>query len=234
MEKIKKFLNTDENKKILKLLHFWIKSEGGRGFSMNYYVDEYGSMDSWFSPYFMGMSVSSKEIPNRFMNFLEEIFNIIVNDDSILDELDSDFRHTVSINYTTSDQLFEITDIRYELQTRDYYSESKIKDKEIIEELIKWKSEGNELVRVSFNGSGDSGYIDSFGYGINDDHYNLPAGLENFLYDMLEREHAGWENNEGAQGEFGINTTNYTVNLNFGLNEEVSDNNDLLSFKIEF
>lgn len=234
MEKIKKFLNTDENKKILKLLHFWIKSEGGRGFSMNYYVDEYGSTDSWFSPYFIGMNMSSQEVPNRFMNFLEEIFNIIVNDESILDELDSDFRHTVSIDYTTSDQLFEIIDTRYELQTNNFFSESKIEDKEIIEELIKWKSEGNELVRVDFSGGGDSGYIDGQVYGNNSGRYNLPAGLEDFLYNMLEREHAGWEINEGAQGEFEINTTDYTVNLNCGINEEVSDSNDLLSFKIEF
>jgi len=234
MEKIKTFLNIDENKKLLKLLHFWMKSEGGRGFSMNFYVDDYGSVDGWFSPHFMGMYTSSTEIPVRFLNFLEEIYNIISNDDSILDELDSDYRHTVSIDYTTSDQLFEIIDTRYELVTRDSYSESKIEDKEIIEELVKWKSEGNEYVNIEFNGSGDSGYIDDNGYGDKGGRYKLPAGLEDFLYNMLEREHAGWEINEGAQGEFKINTTDYTVGLNCGINEEVSDNTDLLSFKIEF
>lgn len=234
MEKIKKFLNTDENKKILKLLHFWMKSEGGGGFSMNYYVDEYGSVDTWFSPHFMGIYASSNEVPNKFMNFLEEIYNIVLNDESITNELESDYRHTISIEYRTSGQFFEIVDTLYDIQTNNFFSKSKIEDKEIIEELIKWKSEGNESIRVDFNGGGDSGYIDGQGHGNNSGRYNLPAGLEDFLYNMLEREHGGWEINEGAQGEFEINTTDYTVNLNCGINEEVSDNKDLLSFKIEF
>jgi hypothetical protein len=43
----------------------------------------------------------------------------------------------------------------------------------------------------------------------------LREALETLCYDFLEEEHGGWENNEGAFGEFHFNVNERTVRLEF-------------------
>lgn len=100
-------------------------------------------------------------------------------------------------------------------------------------------AQGIVLVTVDFDGYGDSGQIeDMFAF---DGHgevalpdYNLPmAGsasspngdpderrpvkdiIETLAYDLLEGEHGGWENNEGAYGEFRFDVPKRTITLGY-------------------
>jgi len=58
----------------------------------------------------------------------------------------------------------------------------------------------DRVLRIDYNGSGDSGYIeDSFTNG-ND----LPAQVQDYCYNLLESNFGGWEINEGSQGYFEI------------------------------
>jgi hypothetical protein len=43
----------------------------------------------------------------------------------------------------------------------------------------------------------------------------LREGIETFCYDFLEDEHGGWENNDGAFGEFRLDVEKRTVDLEF-------------------
>ncbi len=94
-------------------------------------------------------------------------------------------------------------------------------------------------VKVSFDGEGDSGQIDNIAAYRGDGalvpfpsqsialrtvHWNtdavteekpLEAAVEVLCYDFLEQEHGGWENNDGAFGEFTFDVAARTVELEF-------------------
>jgi hypothetical protein len=44
---------------------------------------------------------------------------------------------------------------------------------------------------------------------------SFASALETICYDFLEQEHGGWENNDGAFGEFTFNVAERTVELEF-------------------
>jgi len=94
-------------------------------------------------------------------------------------------------------------------------------------------------VIVSFDGEGDSGQIENIEAKKGDDIVSLPGveieirrahwgmtepeclvltlsdAVEQLAYDCLEQKHGGWENNEGAYGEFAFDVAQRTVTLDF-------------------
>jgi len=94
-------------------------------------------------------------------------------------------------------------------------------------------------VTVTFDGEGDSGQIDNIAAYKGDEPVPLPdqainlrtvswnddaitiekkpldAAIERLCYDFLEQEHEGWENNDGAYGEFTFDVAQQTVALEF-------------------
>lgn len=104
---------------------------------------------------------------------------------------------------------------------------------------------GITLVVVEFDGSGDSGQIERITAHTGDTLTDLPEGqielarvqwggseierdarsirdaIEQLAYDCLEEAHDGWENNEGAYGEFTFDVAAGTITLDF--NQRVED-----------
>jgi hypothetical protein len=100
-------------------------------------------------------------------------------------------------------------------------------------------SHGIAFVTVGFDGSGDSGQIDEISAhdetgivelpdvklpaidietpepeaGTND--MSITDVIETLAYDLLEYEHNGWENNDGAYGEFRFDTADRSVTLRY-------------------
>jgi hypothetical protein len=94
-------------------------------------------------------------------------------------------------------------------------------------------------VIVSFDGCGDSGQIESIEAKKGDDIVDLPGpqidihrthwgmsqpeclvltltdAVEQLAYDCLEDRHGGWENNEGAYGEFAFDVAARTITLDY-------------------
>jgi hypothetical protein len=96
-------------------------------------------------------------------------------------------------------------------------------DKEIFEE---WEKEGvledldipnDGILTIKSNGSGDSGYIENSFEEIGD---QVPAAIEDWCYNQLERNFGGWEINEGSDGEFIFNFHDMTIELNHTYNVE--------------
>ncbi len=106
------------------------------------------------------------------------------------------------------------------------------------------------LVSVEFDGEGDSGQITGLLAFRNDERVELPAttvniqqvsygntepvtaesplheAIETLCYDLLEESHGGWENNDGAYGEFQLNVATRTIELEFnGRFTDVSTSN---------
>jgi hypothetical protein len=94
-------------------------------------------------------------------------------------------------------------------------------------------------VTVEFDGEGDSGQINGTSARAHDKPIDIPTtavnlhitgwdqeeltlremplcdALEDLCYGYLEQEHGGWENNDGAYGEFHIDVTERTIDLEF-------------------
>jgi hypothetical protein len=98
---------------------------------------------------------------------------------------------------------------------------------------------GVTLVTVAFDGEGDSGQIENIQAHAGDAEAQLPTlpvefqkvawnsakldassidlreAIETLCYDYLEQEHGGWENNDGAFGEFVFSVSNKSIELEF-------------------
>jgi hypothetical protein len=53
------------------------------------------------------------------------------------------------------------------------------------------------------------------GDNISTEEKSLAGGIEHLCYDFLEQEQGGWENNDGAFGEFTLDVASRTVGLEF-------------------
>ena len=102
---------------------------------------------------------------------------------------------------------------------------------------------GITMVEVTFDGAGDSGQVEAIEARIGDVASDLPDGsvvqldpahdgsdtnrsamparlaIETLAYRCLEETHGGWENNEGAYGEFTFDVAERTIALDY--NERV-------------
>lgn len=65
------------------------------------------------------------------------------------------------------------------------------------------------VLRIDYNGGGDSGYLeDTFRNG-----GDVPAEVSDYCYDILESNFGGWEINEGSQGYFEIDLDRKEITL---------------------
>ena len=98
---------------------------------------------------------------------------------------------------------------------------------------------GVSLVTVVFDGSGDSGQIESInafageattefpavaieiavtlpdGSGVERKTISIHDAIEHLAYDFLEETHGGWEDNEGAYGEFTFDVAERKITLGY-------------------
>jgi len=106
---------------------------------------------------------------------------------------------------------------------------------------------GITSILVHFDGSGDSGQIEDIDATAGDEPRDLPSGeieiahvrwgdpdiarttlsvrdaIESLAYDFLEQAHGGWENNEGAYGEFTFDVAQRTITLDYNARVETSE-----------
>ena len=106
---------------------------------------------------------------------------------------------------------------------------------------------GITTVLVNFDGCGDSGQIEMIEARTGDDDCALPAveveiasanwgsttidrqtrpvreAIEMLIYDVLSETHDGWENNDGAYGEYTFDVTERTITLDYNERHMESD-----------
>jgi hypothetical protein len=122
-------------------------------------------------------------------------------------------------------------------QHRKKLSETGKANKAIVFEAL--SAAGIDFVNVTFDGEGDSGQIENLiarkgeaqiplsnqtvtvqsaswdGKEVTLQELSLCEAIERLCYDFLEQEHGGWENNDGAFGEFTLSVPAKTVELEF-------------------
>jgi len=106
---------------------------------------------------------------------------------------------------------------------------------------------GITMVLVNFDGCGDSGQIEMIEAKTGGDDCALPAveietaaarwgsatidrrtqpvreAIETIVYDILSQSHDGWENNDGAYGDFTFDVTGRTITLDYNERHLESD-----------
>jgi hypothetical protein len=107
---------------------------------------------------------------------------------------------------------------------------------------------GIENVIVTFDGYGDSGQIEGINAGVGDQTIPLPSdqieiarttwespeierltqtvqeAIETLVYDFLRQVHSGWENNDGAYGDFIFDVAERTIKLDYNERYTSSEN----------
>lgn len=230
---MKELFKNPETIKNFKLLHYILLSNGLNYINNDFYVDYDGNVDYHFSPW-TGRGSAYDILPNKLFDFLDTFFESIK--DEILDflESDSDSRATISLTYETKNRKFLIDEHVLVMDYQSSYNEFEVDKKELLEDMVQWKESGKLIIKVDFNGSGDSGYIDDYGITNEGDRHNLSAVWEDELYRILERNHGGWEINEGSEGTFIINNENQTIDLDFRMNVEESSTGYEFTHQFEF
>ena len=168
------------------------------------------------------------EIPNGLIPIIKKILSFI-NKNNLIDFVDIDNMNWERVEINIDCESSEIS-VKYDYgyyepgETQatswDLVDDANDEDlKEIFDVLRKEYHTRLTILELEYNGSGDSGYIESsFTNG-----EQVPQILENWCYDRLESMHGGWEINEGSQGKFEIDLSNGVIELYHQYNEDVNN-----------
>ena len=172
------------------------------------------------------------EIPEGLLPILKKVMNHVVDED-LYDYPDIDSMSYQRIDIEIDCTRKELTvSHNYSYYGRDDGSSIEYDSDEDKERFDKWMEEDMQDVEVpsdgiltlSYNGGGDSGYIESQFNEVSD---LVPASIENWCYNQLESHFGGWEINEGSDGRFIFNFNNSTVELVHTYNTEENGSNTL-------
>jgi hypothetical protein len=172
------------------------------------------------------------DLPGGLRPILQKVMNHVI-DEGVFESPDFDAMSYQNIGIEIDCERKELTVTHdYSYYSRDdghsieYDSdEDKARFDEWMEEDmqdIEVPSDG--ILTLSYNGGGDSGYIESSFNEISD---AVPASIEDWCYKQLEDQFGGWEINEGSDGRFIFNFNNSTVNLEHTFNTEENATNTL-------
>lgn len=211
---------TEKQTKIFELIAKAIQSKGC----------DYGSFNvEYYSDYvFHGRDFECGEFKGtgKLPFDVSEILSDWYNENKWERYIDEDSLSSVEMKIIPSERKIQLIGYYYEYQTDDSeVTEADLPNDEEINNLIdNFELEGHTKLYIEFNGGGDDGEIllrevksenHSELLNLRGDVYRP---LTNFVYQMLENEYGGWENNEGAEGEFVIDLEEKNVTLYFRRN----------------
>jgi hypothetical protein len=214
-----------------------------------YYCRSYGADDVYTTIYLSACSRDwedgvwySRQIHRSIESYdkIDILIENLVNNDSITNsftECDGSQRIEVEIDckeriltiyaYETvygsepHGSTYELEDIKSDYSEEEYNAVV-----ELFERL------GDSYASVDFSGGGDDGFIEDFMM-VNGNQVDIPKPIEELLYSMISRSFAGWENNEGAQGNWEFNPKDKTIFFDFNYNTEEEQSVDI-DYEIRF
>jgi hypothetical protein len=216
---------TNEEKKILRYISKYLISVGMKqGYLETESFDEYDGFD------FNTLDVRewthfannySMEVPSVLYPILEKILPYAEKKFNSLEESDYDANYS-RIDFIINTKTEEIS-CNYWFTyygvgdgvTTTYNSEEDESLEGVFEEIMELDVDSN-IIELDYNGSGDSGYIESNFRNGNP----VPASIEDYCYRMLENLHGGWEINEGSQGKFIFDLDSKEITLEHQYNTE--------------
>lgn len=233
---MEKFLSESE-KKTLRWISKYINSFGKKVGTISLYVDdpyyvpelkEYISSVNHFEPHY--------DVPKQLLPIIEHAFEIgqeKLNDVAKFSDEEVNYA-TIDVSINTETKEFDVSYFfsYYTAGDTDHeeWSDSKESDDQI-DLLIRASEEAktdDTFLTLKYNGSGDSGYIESFF----EEGLGVPEDIEDWCYSKLSR-YGGWEINEGSQGYFEFDLENRTIELYHTMNYEESKRITLFEEKFD-
>lgn len=231
-----KFILTEEDLKILRLLYKYFKSYGNDSGTIEIDVEtlEYDT-ERFFKNLTNFNNDWSMEVPDFFAPLLEKLITFIY--DNQMSEPEDVHVYGNQIEILINKDTIEINQyFSYEddgdTRGLTWDLEEEPNDEslaEVFKELEEIENSSNEVLKITFDGSGDSGYIED---NFLDTQTQIPAVIENWCYHELERNFGGWEINEGSYGEFIFDLKNKVIELEY--TERVSNNESDTILELKF
>jgi len=172
------------------------------------------------------------DLPGGLRPILQKVMNHIIDEDIFESpDIDAMSHQMIGIEIDCSRKELTVTH-DYSYYGREDGSSIEYDSDEDKARFDKWMEEDLQDVEVpsegiltlSYNGGGDSGYIES---SFDETSDAVPASIEDWCYKQLESYFGGWEINEGSDGRFIFNFNNSTVNLDHTYNTEENATNTL-------
>ncbi len=226
---------TPEEKQYLRRTSNYLQSMGMReGYIEIELEQEAGSIDydsiDW--QYVRNFSNNySADIPGGLFPILRKIVKYVDSLDNLNNDIEDLSFQRIEIRIDCEDKEISVNHEYFYYgrsgeNSIDYDSEQ---DKE---KFNKWMDEdlkdvevpSGGILRLDYNGGGDSGYINNEFQPTGDE---VPAGIEDWCYQQLESHFGGWEINEGSDGSFLFDFNNSVVTLNHTYNTEESERDTL-------
>jgi hypothetical protein len=159
------------------------------------------------------------DIPSGLIPILQKIMKYC-DDNNLIKEPDYDDMNYQRLEYDIDVDSKEISFTRWwSFYTRGEGSSVTWEDEQGKELFENWEESGvledltipdDGILKVTYNGSGDSGYLES---SFNETGDGVPSAIEDWCYRELSDNYSGWEINEGSDGEFIFNFHDMTVEL---------------------
>jgi hypothetical protein len=233
-----KKLLTPEDKQYLRRVCNYLGSLGMDAGEIEFEMDEYGDSLDYSNIHWNHITHFSNnyraDIPSGLIPILQKIAKYASDEQMYSSETpDVDSmswqKFEISINCGNQDISFNHYWSWYDRGDGSGVEWSGEEGQEILEE---WEKDGvlddleipqdGQLI-LRYNGSGDSGYIESSF----EDGNSVPSTIEDWCYNQLESHFGGWEINEGSDGEFIFDFNKMTIDLNHTMNIEENSSDTL-------
>lgn len=231
---------TPEEKKILSLICNYLKSQGLKEGNIEIDMDYGEFRANAIEQYTYFENSYNVEIPDELTKILKRVAEYVIENELIrepdVDNINYE-RLSISLDAVKKELTFEHYYSYYEtgddavdnFSEEDYQDEEENPIKKIFDEIEKNPNirPKKNLIDLSYNGSGDSGYIEDFFM----EGSEVPTFIHDWCYRVLESLHGGWEINEGSQGKFVFDTKNKEVSLMHQNNVEESESDTVFEEK---
>ena len=227
-----KKLLTPEDKQYLRRVCNYLGSLGMDAGEIEFEMDEYGDSLDYSNIHWNHITQFSNnyraDIPSGLIPILQKIAKYASDEQMYSSETpDVDTmswqKFEISINCDNQDIAFNHYWSWYDRGDGSGVEWSGEEGQEILEG---WEKDGilsdldipqDGILTISYNGSGDSGYLES---NFNETNDGVPTLIEDWCYNQLENHFGGWEINEGSDGEFVFNFHDMIIELNHTYNVE--------------
>jgi len=173
----------------------------------------------------------SADIPEGLLPILKKVVKYVASLDNLNNDIEDLSFQRIEVRIDSfHKEIFVNHEFFYygrgEEHSIDYDSkeDKEIFDKWIDEDLEDVEVPSDGILRLDYDGGGDSGYINNEFQPTGD---AVPAGIEDWCYQQLESRFGGWEINEGSDGSFIFDFNNSVVTLNHTYNTEEHESDTL-------
>lgn len=172
------------------------------------------------------------EIPEGLLAILKKVMRRSLDEEVFeIPDIDSMSYQSIDIEIDCTRKELTVSH-NYSYYGRDDSSSIEYDSEEDKERFDKWMEEdmqdvevpSNGILTLSYNGGGDSGYIEG---SFDETSEGVPASIEDWCYSELEKSFGGWEINEGSDGKFTFKFNDSIVILDHTYNTEVNELNTL-------